>query len=398
MADSEKLLKWQETWQSHWQNEGPPDYELGPGFGRRIRMGARVPGHGPDAGEGRERLDRITREFSHGFDRLYRLGPAVTVFGSARFREGSEYYRLGVEVGRELARAGFAVITGGGPGMMEAANRGAKEAGGVSIGCNIVLPHEQKPNPYVDDVVSFNYFFARKVMLVKYSCAFICLPGGFGTLDEMFEAATLIQCHKIGPFPLILIGKAFWKNLIELMDDMLQEGAISAEDTGFGFVTDSPAEAVEMICRASPSTVIERLAACAPPGERSRTWANQSNESASAPAAAMLPVSTPSSTPSYMRPPELGWQVFGIREGYNGLLFPDKYPEGGLIDLDATRSRTLPTSAARCSARPIVGIPFQVLERAADGSVREADRSDRVMEAFRKHGSTRTWRWAATAA
>ena len=159
---------------------------------------------------------------------------------------------FGVEVGRELARAGFAVITGGGPGMMEAANRGAKEAGGVSIGCNIVLPYEQKPNPYVDEVVSFNYFFARKVMLVKYSCAFVCLPGGFGTLDEMFEAATLIQCHKIGPFPLILIGTAFWQNLIELMYDMLREGAISVEDTGFGFVTDSPAQAVEMIVSSQP--------------------------------------------------------------------------------------------------------------------------------------------------
>ena len=209
----------------------------------------------------RQRLDRIMQEFSTGFERLYSLGPAVTVFGSARFREGSENYRLGVEVGRELARAGFAVITGGGPGMMEAANRGAKEAGGVSIGCNIVLPHEQKPNPYVDEVVNFNYFFARKVMLVKYSCAFVCLPGGFGTLDEMFEAATLIQCHKIGPFPLILIGTAFWHNLIELMYDMLREGAISAEDTGFAFVTDSPAQAVEMIVSSQPPRVTERLSA-----------------------------------------------------------------------------------------------------------------------------------------
>jgi uncharacterized protein (TIGR00730 family) len=174
-----------------------------------------------------------------------------------------------VDVGRELARDGFAVITGGGPGMMEAANRGAKEGGGVSIGCNIILPHEQKPNPYVDDVVNFNYFFARKVMLVKYSCAFICLPGGFGTLDEMFEAATLIQCRKIGPFPLILIGKAFWKNLVELMYDMLHEGAIGLEDTGFAFVTDSPKEAVEMIVSSLPATVTDRLAAMRATGSRS---------------------------------------------------------------------------------------------------------------------------------
>ena len=202
-----KLQRWQETWRSRWKTEGPPDYELTPEgniaraeWEREFLEVTRTPDRE------RQRLNRITQEFSTGFERLYRLGPAVTVFGSARFGEGTENYRLAVEVGRELARAGFAVITGGGPGMMEAANRGAKEADGVSIGCNIVLPHEQKPNPYVDDVVSFNYFFARKVMLVKYSCAFVCMPGGFGTLDEMFEAATLIQCHKIGPFPLILIG------------------------------------------------------------------------------------------------------------------------------------------------------------------------------------------------
>ncbi|HYI93269.1 MAG TPA: TIGR00730 family Rossman fold protein [Bryobacteraceae bacterium] len=255
-----KLQQWQETWQARWKMEGLPDYELTPSGGivdadseREFLATSRTPERE------KQRLDRIMQEFTTGFERLYRLGPAVTVFGSARFPEGSANYQLGVEVGRELARAGFAVITGGGPGIMEAANRGAKEAGGVSIGCNIVLPHEQKPNPYVDEMVSFNYFFARKVMLVKYSCAFICLPGGFGTLDEMFEAATLIQCRKIGPFPLILLGCAFWQNLIELMEDMLREGAISSEDTGFGFLTDSPAQAVEMILSSQPQTVIDRL-------------------------------------------------------------------------------------------------------------------------------------------
>lgn len=257
-----KLQRWQETWQSHWQAEGLPNYELTPrddtagSDSEREFLGV---SRTPD--REKQRLDRIMQEFSQGFERLYKLGPAVTVFGSARFPENSENYRLAVEVGRELARAGFAVITGGGPGIMEAANRGAKEAGGVSIGCNIVLPREQKPNPYVDEVVSFNYFFARKVMLVKYSCAFVCMPGGFGTLDEMFEAATLIQCRKIGPFPLILIGTAFWNNLIELMYDMLREGAISAEDTGFGFVTDSPAQAIEMIVSSQPPALIERLSA-----------------------------------------------------------------------------------------------------------------------------------------
>jgi uncharacterized protein (TIGR00730 family) len=257
-----KLQRWQETWQSRWKTEGLPDYELSPppdvtpANWEREFLGT---SRSPDREQ--QRLDRIMREFSTGFERLYRLGPAVTVFGSARFPENSEYYRLGVEMGRELARAGFAVITGGGPGIMEAANRGAKEGGGVSIGCNIVLPHEQKPNPYVDEVVNFNYFFARKVMLVKYSCAFVCLPGGFGTLDEMFEAATLIQCHKIGPFPLILIGTKFWNNLIELMYDMLREGAISAEDPGFGYVTDSPAQAVEMIISSQPPSLVERISA-----------------------------------------------------------------------------------------------------------------------------------------
>ena len=260
MAESEKVKQWQEKWQAHWKMKGPPAYELTPAgrtasadWEREFLGTARTPA------KEKQRLDRIVREFSNGFDKLYRLGPAVTVFGSARFPEGSANYELGVEVGRELALAGFAVMTGGGPGMMEAANRGAKEAGGVSIGCNIILPHEQKPNPYVDEVVNFNYFFARKVMLVKYSCAFVCLPGGFGTLDELFEAATLIQCRKIGPFPLILIGKNFWKNLLELMYDMLREGAISIEDTGFGYLTDSPAEAVRMILSSQPATVTELL-------------------------------------------------------------------------------------------------------------------------------------------
>jgi uncharacterized protein (TIGR00730 family) len=255
-----KLQRWQESWQSRWKTEGPPDYELTPSADiDSVQWERDFLGTSRTPDREQQRLDRIAQEFSHGFERLYRLGPAVTVFGSARFAEDTENYRLAVETGKELARAGFAVITGGGPGIMEAANRGAKEAGGVSIGCNIILPHEQKPNPYVDEVVSFNYFFARKVMLVKYSCAFVCLPGGFGTLDEMFEAATLIQCQKIGPFPLILIGTRFWNNLIELMYDMLHEGAISAEDTGFAYVTDSPAQAVEMILSSQPSSLIERM-------------------------------------------------------------------------------------------------------------------------------------------
>lgn len=207
----------------------------------------------------RERLKRISDEFVQGFDKLYGVGPAVTVFGSARFHEGHKYYDLGCEVGRELAKAGFAVLTGGGPGMMEAANRGAKEAGGASLGLNIILPFEQAPNPYVDQTIEFHYFFVRKVCLVKYSCAFICLPGGFGTLDELFEAATLIQCGKIGPFPLILIGEEFWSGVRDFTAHLLGEGAIGMEDTGFARITDSPKEAVELVVASLPVELKERL-------------------------------------------------------------------------------------------------------------------------------------------
>src|SRR5579883_1751674 len=154
---------------------------------------------------------RIFREFVTGFRALHFVGPCVTVFGSARFGEQSPYYALGRAVGAELARAGFTVMTGGGPGLMEAANRGAWEAGGQSIGCNIELPKEQKPNPYLHRWLTFRHFFVRKVMLVKYSFAFVALPGGFGTLDEVFETATLMQTHKMREFPLVLMGVRFWE-------------------------------------------------------------------------------------------------------------------------------------------------------------------------------------------
>lgn len=205
------------------------------------------------------RLARITNEFAAAVERLHDLGPAVTVFGSARFGEDTPEYGLGVEAGRELAQAGFAVLTGGGPGLMEAANRGAREAGGISIGCNIVLPHEQQPNRFVDYSLDFRYFFVRKVMLVKYSCAFVCLPGGFGTLDELFEAATLIQCRKIGPFPLILLGETYWERLRDFMWDLHDDGAISREDVGFARLLDSPRDAVEIILERIPEQVRARL-------------------------------------------------------------------------------------------------------------------------------------------
>ena len=161
------------------------------------------------------RAGRIFCEFIRGFRTLHFVGPCVTVFGSARFTENHPYYELARQCGAELAKAGFTVMTGGGPGIMEAANRGAKETGGRSIGCNIQLPREQKPNPFVDQWITFRYFFVRKVMLVKYSYAFIALPGGLGTLDEIFETATLIQTGKIRDFPLVLMGKEYWRPLLE---------------------------------------------------------------------------------------------------------------------------------------------------------------------------------------
>ena len=196
------------------------------------------------------RLLRITREFIRGFRRLHFVGPCVTVFGSARFKPDHRFYELGRDLGARLSKVGFTVMTGGGPGVMEAANRGAHEAGGRSIGCNILLPHEQEPNPYVDSFVDFRYFFVRKVMLVKYSSAFVALPGGFGTLDEIFETATLIQTGKIEDFPLVLMGREFWTPMLDqLRERMIPEGTISPEDLDLLTVTDSVEEAVAHIHR-----------------------------------------------------------------------------------------------------------------------------------------------------
>jgi uncharacterized protein (TIGR00730 family) len=194
------------------------------------------------------RLIRICLEFLRGFRTLHFVGPCVTVFGSARFREGHPYYGLARAVGAELARAGFTVMTGGGPGVMEAANRGAREAGGRSVGCNIELPQEQRANPYLDRFVTFRYFFVRKVMLVKYSYAFIALPGGFGTLEEIFETAMLVQTRKIRDFPLVLMGTEFWRPLLSFLEDRLvAQGTIDRADLERFVVTDSPADAVAAI-------------------------------------------------------------------------------------------------------------------------------------------------------
>jgi uncharacterized protein (TIGR00730 family) len=187
-------------------------------------------------------------ELLRGFRALHFVGPCVTVFGSARFPEGHPYYALGREVGARLANAGFTVMTGGGPGIMEAANRGAREAGGYSVGCNIELPVEQRPNPYLDRWVTFRHFYVRKLMLVKYSYAFIALPGGFGTLDEIFETATLIQTGKIQRFPLILMGRTFWQPLLDFLHGrLITEGTIDPVDSERILVTDSAEEAVQAI-------------------------------------------------------------------------------------------------------------------------------------------------------
>jgi len=191
---------------------------------------------------------RIFFEIIKGFRRLHFVGPCVTVFGSARFGEDSPYYKLSQEVGRELAKDGFTVMTGGGPGLMEAANRGAKEAGGSSIGCNIILPHEQKPNTFVDVWIQFRYFFVRKLMLAKYSYGFVVMPGGFGTLDEMFEVLTLIQTGKMKNFAVVLMGTDYWKGLFDFMEkSLLPMGAIEAHDLSALKITDSPEKAVHMI-------------------------------------------------------------------------------------------------------------------------------------------------------
>jgi len=194
------------------------------------------------------RVVRISLEFIRGFRALHFEGSCVTVFGSARFEETHRHYRLAQDLGARLAKSGFTVITGGGPGIMEAANRGAQEAGGRSIGCNIQLPHEQEPNAYLDKFVEFRYFFVRKVMLVKYSSAFVVLPGGFGTLDEVFETAVLVQTQKIADFPIILMGKEYWGSLLEFVNGTLvSEGTISPEDTQLLTPTDSCDEAMEVI-------------------------------------------------------------------------------------------------------------------------------------------------------
>ncbi|MBY0550024.1 MAG: TIGR00730 family Rossman fold protein [Candidatus Obscuribacterales bacterium] len=195
-----------------------------------------------------ENAIRIFLELLRGFDSFDFEGPCVTIFGSARFKEGHRYYEMARELGKRLAQHGYVVMTGGGPGIMEAANRGAKEGGGLSLGCNILVPHETEGNPYVDKFVEFDHFFVRKLLLVKYSCAFIVMPGGVGTLDEVFETLTLIQTKKIEKFPVIAMGQEFWGNFKSfLFDSMIAEGTINQSDLNLLFLTDSHDEVIEII-------------------------------------------------------------------------------------------------------------------------------------------------------
>ncbi len=190
---------------------------------------------------------QIMMEFIRGFRMFHFVGPCITVFGSARITEQHPYYQMTMDMGRRLAEMGLTVMTGGGPGLMEAANRGAREAGGRSVGCNIVLPHEQEPNPYMDKWMNFQFFFVRKVMLIKYSYGFIVMPGGVGTMDELFQALTLIQAKKVINFPVVLIGSGYYKDVAELFEKMTEERTISKADKELFLITDSIDAAINHI-------------------------------------------------------------------------------------------------------------------------------------------------------
>ncbi len=195
------------------------------------------------------RMFRIMGEFVEGFDSMSAINlPAVTIYGSARTPKEHPWYKMTETIAAELVREGYGVITGGGPGIMEAANKGAQEAGGVSVGLNIALPHEQEPNPYTTVSIQFKYFFVRKVMFMKYSMGFICMPGGFGSLDELFESLTLIQTRRIKPFPIVLVGRSFWGGIIDWMkDQMLANGTISEADLHLINIIDESEAVVDFI-------------------------------------------------------------------------------------------------------------------------------------------------------
>lgn len=189
----------------------------------------------------------ILREFIYGFRKLHFVGPCVTFFGSARFKEDHPYYAAARELARRVGEVGFTIMTGGGPGIMEAANRGARDAGTTSVGCNIVLPHEQSANPYLDVSLTFDHFFVRKVLLLKYSSAFVVMPGGTGTLDELFETVTLIQTGKVRDFPILLFGRRYWAPMLEQLGRMVEAGTVGGEELQFLVVADSVDEATALL-------------------------------------------------------------------------------------------------------------------------------------------------------
>ncbi|MEO7192793.1 MAG: TIGR00730 family Rossman fold protein [Vicinamibacterales bacterium] len=229
-----------------------PDLATGPGSNTEAPSPAggsdRVMLAGPHSRFQEIRLiARAMRDFVRGFRALHFVGPCVTIFGSARFRETHPYYAVAREAGRRVSGLGFTVLTGGGPGLMEAANRGARDAGGRSVGCNIELPFEQAPNAYLDRWITCHYFFVRKVLLFKYSYAFVALPGGLGTLDELCEALTLLQTGKIRSYPVVLIGTEYWEPFLALLREMIEEGAIAATDLDLLLVTDDLDQAVKYL-------------------------------------------------------------------------------------------------------------------------------------------------------
>jgi uncharacterized protein (TIGR00730 family) len=243
-----------ETWDRNVAHAAPADIRLlqGPQT-RGLELGGAI---------------RILFELIRGYRKFHFVGPCVTVFGSARFDENHRYYAMAREVGRMLATSGFTVMTGGGPGIMEAANRGARDVKGRSLGCNIVLPREQQPNQYLDSWIDFDYFFVRKLMLVKYSYAFIVCPGGFGTLDELFDLLTLIQTGKVRDFPVALMGVDYWRPLLEMLRVMVAEKTIDAVDFEKIIVSDHPGEVVSAIT----STAMTRFGLTYGPKAKPRWW------------------------------------------------------------------------------------------------------------------------------
>jgi len=227
------------------------DQELSPEEEQRIRKAFKHKDWNEIKSQDSWSLFRIMGEFVSGFDKLASIGPCVSIFGSARTQPDSKYYKMAEEIAAGLTEQGYGIITGGGPGIMEAANKGAKRAGGKSVGLNIILPHEQSSNIYIDEdkLISFDYFFVRKVMFVRYSQGFIGMPGGFGTFDEFFEAITLIQTKKIGKFPIVLVGKSFWGDMVDWLKRIVfkEEGNVSEDDFELFHLVDDPQEAIDII-------------------------------------------------------------------------------------------------------------------------------------------------------